>query len=174
MNTIDKSRVKNAPLELTKDDADFVEWATSIPDGSISAGWQSMHPNLEAGNGMSADNDQGHALDVQKVNDHCQTTRGITATITKGKLQRILTRRLSLVDPEFRLQKAGDRLVGNIISVTFKGKRDHERQKLIWEALEAEFGTESPVPVGLLLAFTPDEWNLGAIRKEGAKVKKAG
>ena len=96
------------------------------------------------------------------------------ATITKGKLQGILTRRLGLVDPEFRLQKAGDRLVGNVISVTFKGKRDHERQKLIWEALEAEFGAESPVLVGLLLAYTPDEWNLGANPKEGAKVKKAG
>jgi|GEM_PF-6651103 len=49
MSTIEKSRVKNAPLVSTEDRSDFVSWATSISDGSISAGWQSLHPHL-AGN----------------------------------------------------------------------------------------------------------------------------
>jgi len=47
MNTIDKSRVKNAPLDLPEDQSDFVAWAMSVPDGSISAGWQPTHAHLE-------------------------------------------------------------------------------------------------------------------------------
>lgn len=47
MSTIEKGRVKNAPLDLPEDSSDFVAWATSVPDGSISAGWQSIHPHLE-------------------------------------------------------------------------------------------------------------------------------
>jgi hypothetical protein len=74
INAIDESLVKNAPLELTQDDADFEEWATSIPDGSISAGWQRTHPHLDAGNGMSADNEEGHALDVEKVNEEAKSS----------------------------------------------------------------------------------------------------
>ncbi len=40
----DKIRQKNAPLEFNDDRSDFVEWATSIPDGAVGAGWQSLHP----------------------------------------------------------------------------------------------------------------------------------
>ncbi len=94
--------------------------------------------------------------------------------LTKKKLEAILTRRLCLVDPEFRLEKASERLIGNVISLTFKGKRDHERQKMIWDALEAEFGEESVLLVGMLLAYTPDEWNLDADQKSAPKAKKAG
>ena len=48
--------------------------------------------------------------------------------LTKERLKAILTDHLGLIDPEFRLQKAGARWSGNVISITFKGKRDHERQ----------------------------------------------
>ena len=98
------------------------------------------------------------------------------AKLTKEKLAKILTDRLRLKDPTFRLEWAGERLVGNVISETFKGKRDHERQKLIWDALDAEFGAESVHRVGMLLAYTPDEWNLGkgGERATGGKTKKAG
>lgn len=82
------------------------------------------------------------------------------AKVTKEQLERILTKRLSLTDPQFFLKKAGGRLVGNIVSPGFKGRRDHERQELIWNALDAEWGAESAVRVGMLLAYTPDEWNL--------------
>lgn len=81
--------------------------------------------------------------------------------LTQTKLKQILRDRLSLDDPEFHLEKAGGRLVGDVISVTFKGKRDHVRQDMIWNALEAELGPESVKLVGMLLAYTPEEWNLG-------------
>ena len=93
------------------------------------------------------------------------------AKVTKKELEDVLTRRLRLAEPEFRLEKSGSKISGSVISSTFRGKRDHERQDLIWDALEAEFGVESPRMVGMLLAYTPDEWNLGS---ESGKAKKAG
>ncbi len=83
------------------------------------------------------------------------------AKLTKKVLEETLTARLSLEDPQFLLGKSGDRWVGNIVSQTFKGKDDYKRQVLIREALEAELGKESAKRVGMLLAYTPDEWNLG-------------
>jgi acid stress-induced BolA-like protein IbaG/YrbA len=95
--------------------------------------------------------------------------------LTKEKLEEILTQKLGLAAPTFHLEKVGGQLVGDLISPTFKGKRDHERQKLIWDALDAELGAESVVLVGMLLAYTPDEWKLGDDgRPVAAKKKKAG
>jgi acid stress-induced BolA-like protein IbaG/YrbA len=95
--------------------------------------------------------------------------------LTKEKLEKLLTRKLGLAAPEFHLEKAGVRLVGNIISQSFKGKPDHKRQELIWNALESEFGAESVRLVGMLLAFTPDEWNLSDdILSAVKKNRKAG
>lgn len=95
--------------------------------------------------------------------------------LTKERLQELLTRRLGLKDAAFYLEKAGNRLVGDIVSPTFKGKRDHERQGLIWDALEAELGADSTRSVGMLLAYTPDEWKLGQPQApEPRNRKKAG
>ena len=70
---------------------------------------------------------------------------------------------------------AGGRFVGDIVSGSFKGKRDHERQKLIWDALDAELGAESVRLVGMLLAYTPQEWEPGEDdRVVTKKAKKAG
>ncbi|MGD0541788.1 MAG: hypothetical protein ABSB33_09750 [Tepidisphaeraceae bacterium] len=80
--------------------------------------------------------------------------------LTKEKLEEILVRRLDLQQPIFHLEKSGGRLVGDIISPSFKRRGDEERQKLIWDALASEFGAESVRLVGMLLAYTPDEWNL--------------
>ncbi len=97
------------------------------------------------------------------------------AKLTKDGLAKLLTQRLRLRNPEFRLEKAGERLVGNVISETFKGKRDYQRQRLIWDALEEEFGPDAVLRVGLLLAYTPDEWKLGSEEEPmQAKTKKAG
>jgi acid stress-induced BolA-like protein IbaG/YrbA len=93
------------------------------------------------------------------------------AKVTKSDLERILTARLGLREPEFHLERNGQRISGNIISATFRGKRDHERQEMIWDALEAELGAESMGLVGLLLAYTPDEWELG--NENDAVVRKA-
>lgn len=81
--------------------------------------------------------------------------------VTKRSIEAVLARGLALKDPIFRLENAGGRIVGDIISSSFKGQRDHERQTRIWDALEAEFGPESVRRVGMLLAYTPDEWSLG-------------
>jgi stress-induced morphogen len=63
--------------------------------------------------------------------------------LSKEQLERILSSRLMLKDPKFLIERAGSRLVGDIVSPTFKGKRDHERQKMIWDALDNELGAEA-------------------------------
>jgi acid stress-induced BolA-like protein IbaG/YrbA len=95
--------------------------------------------------------------------------------LTKDKLAEILVRRLGLQQPIFHLEKSGGRLVGDIISPSFKGRGDEERQTLIWDALASEFGAESVRLVGILLAYTPDEWNLNDDGiPQARKGKKAG
>jgi acid stress-induced BolA-like protein IbaG/YrbA len=97
------------------------------------------------------------------------------AKLTKERLKKILTNRLSLVDPEFHLEKAGSRLIGNVISESFKGKRDHQRQLMIWKVLKDELGPNFLRQVGLFLAYTPAEWNLGEEDKPAPrKRRKAG
>ena len=75
------------------------------------------------------------------------------------KLKEILTRRLKLKVPLFRLEGRG-RISGSIVSASFVGKRDYERQRMIWDALDAELGAASVREVGMLLAYTPDEYEL--------------
>jgi acid stress-induced BolA-like protein IbaG/YrbA len=75
------------------------------------------------------------------------------------ELKEILTRRLKLKDPKFRLEGKG-RISGSLVSATFKGKRAHQRQQMIWDALDEELGTASVKEVGMLLAYAPDEWDL--------------
>jgi acid stress-induced BolA-like protein IbaG/YrbA len=79
--------------------------------------------------------------------------------MTHERLKEILTRRLRLRDPQFRLEGKG-RVSGRVVSSTFAGKGDSDRQKLIWDALDAELGPGSVKEVGMLLAYTPDEWDL--------------
>ena len=79
--------------------------------------------------------------------------------MSHDKLKEILTRRLKLKEPHFRLEGRG-RVSGSIVSATFAGKGDSDRQRMIWEALDAELGAASVREVGMLLAYTPDEWDL--------------
>jgi acid stress-induced BolA-like protein IbaG/YrbA len=88
--------------------------------------------------------------------------------LSQKRLKQILTESLRLKEPEFHLEKAGNRLVGDIISPTFRGKGDHKRQDMIWDALEAELGHDALLLVGMLLAYTPDEWHLGEDNAETA------
>ena len=72
------------------------------------------------------------------------------------QVQDALTRRLNLQSPQFELERAGRKVSGSVISPSFRGLRDSDRQRRIWD----EYGPESGGRVGTLLAFTPDEWNL--------------
>lgn len=81
-------------------------------------------------------------------------------TLSKTRLQEILTRRLRLKAPGFRLEWSGAWWIGSIISETFRGKGDLQRVRMIRRALEAELGTAADRAVGMLLAYTPDEWDI--------------
>jgi acid stress-induced BolA-like protein IbaG/YrbA len=83
--------------------------------------------------------------------------------VTISEVESVLTTRLGLHDPIFKLEPAGTKVSGSVISSTFRGMRDLERQRKIWDALDAEYGVESNERVGSLLAFTPDEWNIDDI-----------
>lgn len=78
-----------------------------------------------------------------------------------NEVQSVLSERLNLQLPRFALESAGSKVSGSIISPSFRGMRDSERQRRIWDALQAEYGPQSALRVGTLLAFTPDEWDLG-------------
>lgn len=78
-----------------------------------------------------------------------------------AEIQSVLTRRAKLKAPRFALEAAGSKVSGSIISETFRGMPDSERQRHIWDALGAEYGADCAHRVGTILAFTPDEWDLG-------------
>ena len=83
------------------------------------------------------------------------------AALSKKKLEEILTRRLRLAEPRFKLEREGSMIFGSIISPSFERKGDLERQRLIRRAVEAEFHEDAARLVGTLLAYTPYEWNIG-------------
>ncbi len=76
------------------------------------------------------------------------------------EIQSALTRRLNLEAPRFALESVGAKVSGSIISASFRGMSDSERQRRIWDALHEEYGAESVHRAGTFLAFTPDEWDL--------------
>jgi acid stress-induced BolA-like protein IbaG/YrbA len=95
------------------------------------------------------------------------------------KLKEILTRRLKLKALQFRLEGRG-RISGSLVSATFAGKPDHQRQQMIWDALDEELGAASMKEIGMLLAYAPDEWDLplegtvsrGEVRQARTKIHK--
>jgi len=89
--------------------------------------------------------------------------------MSHDKLKEILIRSLKLKDPQFRLEGRG-RVSGSVVSSTFVGKDDSDRQRMIWDALDDELGAASVKEVGMLLAYAPDEWNL---RLEGSVASSA-
>lgn len=82
--------------------------------------------------------------------------------VSKSQLQSALVRELKLAQPVFRLESNGARVSGSVVSETFRGKKDHERQRMIWDALEKVYGPASVKLVGMLLAYTPEEWDADA------------
>ena len=79
-----------------------------------------------------------------------------------AEIESALTRRLNLQNPQFRLERAGTKVSGSIISPSFHGMPDSQRQQRIWDALDKEYGPQSVHRAGSFLAFTPEEWNLSA------------
>lgn len=80
--------------------------------------------------------------------------------ISQKKLKDELNARLQLKTPEFHLETCGGKLSGSLVSDTFLGLDDHERQLRIWNALNDAFGSQSVKFVGTLLAYTRAEWNV--------------
>jgi acid stress-induced BolA-like protein IbaG/YrbA len=76
-----------------------------------------------------------------------------------SNVEAALTAELRLKDARFFLEKWGDRINGSVISPTFKKKRNIRRYELIREALEKVFGPIALTRVGMILAYTPDEWD---------------
>jgi acid stress-induced BolA-like protein IbaG/YrbA len=81
------------------------------------------------------------------------------------RLQQLLTRKLKLKAPRYVLTRDGHYINGSVISESFRGKGDLQRQLAIWGALEAELGEEAIDTVGMIIAYTPKEWELDPIRQ---------
>ena len=80
---------------------------------------------------------------------------------TEKDIEKCLKSRLKLESPTFIWEHLpGGKLSGSLVSATFVGLGDTERQSRIWKALEDEFGAQSTQRVGTLLAYTPAEWNV--------------
>lgn len=93
--------------------------------------------------------------------------------ITIPAVRKWLTEDLHLKSPEFHLSVGRSGLInGHIVSSTFKGKRDRQRQGMIWDALEFAFGREVVKQVGMLIAYTPEEWYADELAVPTAKTKR--
>jgi acid stress-induced BolA-like protein IbaG/YrbA len=80
--------------------------------------------------------------------------------MSKVKLQRMLTQRLNLKEPTFRLERIGKKLAGSVISDTFRRKSERHRLQMLWDALDAELGANAVHQVGTILMYSPEEWNI--------------
>jgi acid stress-induced BolA-like protein IbaG/YrbA len=47
-----------------------------------------------------------------------------------------------------------------VVSEAFRNKDASQRQKMVWDAIEAELGGEAPLEVGALLLYSPEEWDI--------------
>lgn len=97
--------------------------------------------------------------------------------MTRTMLEKTLAQSLGLKSPEFHVTSTGGRWSGSVVSESFQGMKDHARQAMIWDALETAYGGDSVKAVGMLLAYTPDEWNIDSTTvkvKNGGRKAKAG
>jgi acid stress-induced BolA-like protein IbaG/YrbA len=94
--------------------------------------------------------------------------------LSKARVREILTTELRLREPRFVLQKMGSRVSGHVISQTFRGKGDFQRQQIIRKALDKAVGEDSFNLVGTLLAYTPEEWDIDLAVPSGGRRAKAG
>jgi len=84
----------------------------------------------------------------------------------KDETARVLSNRLSRSDPEYDLEVLSNgKVSSSVIWDSFENTVDLERQRRIWDALDAEYGDKAGQYVGTLLAYTPAEWNVKSDRK---------
>lgn len=81
--------------------------------------------------------------------------------LTQSHLKDVLTRELKLERPEFHLLSGHGRVSGWVVDSRFRGKDSGRRQRMIREALERALAPRVVEAVGIVLALTPDEWELG-------------
>ncbi len=96
------------------------------------------------------------------------------ATLTQTRLKEILTKELKLREPRFALRKYGTQHYGSVISETFARKGDYDRQLMIRTALERALGPMVNRKVGMILAYTPCEWDIDLDEVPVRKKAKAG
>jgi acid stress-induced BolA-like protein IbaG/YrbA len=94
--------------------------------------------------------------------------------LSKAKVQEILTTALRLREPRFRLRRYGNLVSGSVISQTFRGKGDFQRQQMIRKAFDQALGEDSFRAVGTLLAYTPDEWDIDLVGLSNGRRARAG
>ena len=85
--------------------------------------------------------------------------------MSKVKIQRLLTGRLGLESPRFLLENDGDMIIGSVISRSFEGSDDFERQQSIRNTLREELDPDSVQQVGMIFAYTPEEWDFDAAER---------
>src|SRR4051812_39783402 len=94
--------------------------------------------------------------------------------VTEAAVRKLLTDELRLKSPEFHLATGRAGLVnGHVVSPTFRGKRDRQRLGMIWDALEFALGREEAKrSVGMLIAYTPEEWRADEVVAAAPKAKR--
>ena len=81
------------------------------------------------------------------------------AALTKRTLEDLLTRRARLKAPRSRLRVADDKVVGAVISDSFKGMTNTERMRKMRAALHGALDDRAARRIGMLLPYTDDEWD---------------
>jgi acid stress-induced BolA-like protein IbaG/YrbA len=83
--------------------------------------------------------------------------------VTKAKVQKVLTEVLGLREPRFKLEVYGGMVSGSVISPSFQGKSDRRRREMIVDAIDDALGKEGAGEVGMILAYTPEEWDVDLV-----------
>lgn len=79
-------------------------------------------------------------------------------TLTKNTLERILTSSLRSEDVRYEWREGYGRISGHVITSVFQGMDYRERYKRVYDALKAELNDEALDQIGIILTFTPLEW----------------
>lgn len=96
------------------------------------------------------------------------------AKLSRAKLENLIRQDLDLASPRFFLHSDGGRISGSIVSSTFKGMKELPRQNLLWDYLDRTFGVEAPNLIGVLFAYTPEEWEPDApMLSRGSRAARA-